>query len=600
MAPPVVHSRSAAGARPLRARDGSRLPAFLFVLPLLLSVAGPARAQLVRPRAPAADAPKLLVLHYFFDDARDSAAALVVADGTRERLRVAHSDRFNTITRVDLNRVIVESGFGPDRPLELPMIGALVRHINARFVVEARVYRRGDSAFVAGRLYEAAGQAPQSANVVVGAVAARLGTGTGAELANRLMNGFRSFDNVQRCNQARERGEFDRALTEARNGLRDDSTSASAWLCIALVRQAQNAPADSITGALREAYRRDTLNTFVMRLLAQRYQAAADTNNMVDMIRRVLTIDRRDNELRISMAILLNRMGRSEDALAIIDQGLETNPASVELLRAKGVAQGALSRWAEAAQTLELAAQVDTAVVDSAFVVRITNYYKNVPDSVRLYHWTVVGTRRFPRMPAYWYDLSTLSIARGDTSQSMEAARQYLQLQPNDGRAHLLLARPYSLRGLHDSAIVHSEAAAAADSALRPYVAGFFFQAGVQALRDTNFVVAVQRLQKATDWAGDPRLRGPAAHFLSLAQIQLAAGWDREAEATRNCELVRRVLAILPDAEQNMIAGVAVDRDRANTALTQWIPGLRQRAEAFLRNFRCPAAGSGSPSPARD
>ncbi len=559
-----------------------------------LAAAGGAEAQLVRARQANPNAPKLLVTPYVYETSRDSAVSLLVADGTRERLRVAHLDRFNTISRQNMNENLILSGYPPDTPLDPPTIRALVRHLNARFVIEGRLYRRGDSLFVAGRLYETAGQAPQSANVVVGTTAQRIGSGTGAEVANRLMNAFQSFDNVQRCNQAREQGSAERALVEARNALREDSTSASAWLCIAMVRESQNAPVDSVIGALREAYRRDTLNTIVMRRLAQKYEAAADTNSLVDMVRRILTIDRRDNELRVSTAALLTRMGRAQDALAIIDQGLETNPASLELLRAKSVAFAVLNRWADAATTLQQVGEIDSSSIDSLFVLRITNYFKNVPDSAGLYHWTQVGTRRSPQNHIYWYDLATLAMARADTNQSIEAARQYLQLQPNDPRGHLLLARPYSARGLHDSAIAHSDAAVAADSAWRPYVAGFYFQAGAQAMRDTNFVVAVERLQKAKDWAADPRLQRPAAHFLSLAQIQLMASLDRDAETNRNCEAVRRVQELLPEAEQNMIAGAAVDRDRANTALTQWIPGLRQRAEAFQRNFRCTGSGSGS------
>jgi len=119
----------------------------------------PARAQLARPRVTPADAPKLLVLP-FVRDARDSALSLVVADGVRERLRTAHIDKFNTITRENLCRVLTESGFPCDVPLEPSVSRQVSRFMSARLVIEGSMIRRGDSILVVARLSEASGTAP--------------------------------------------------------------------------------------------------------------------------------------------------------------------------------------------------------------------------------------------------------------------------------------------------------------------------------------------------------------------------------------------------------------------------------------------------------
>ncbi len=572
----------------------SRLVRAVSLTVLGLAAAGAAEAQLVRARQPNPNAPKLLVTPYNYEQSRDSAVSLLVADGTRERLRVAHLDRFNTISRQNMNENLIQSGYPSDAPLDPPTIRTLARFLNARFVIEGRLFRRGDSVFVAGRLYETAGQAPQSANVVVGTTANRVGSGTGGELANRLMDAFQSFDNVQRCNQAREQNNFDRAIQEAQRALREDSTSASAWLCISMVREALNADVDSVIVALREAYRRDTLNTIVMRRLAQKYEADADTNNLVDMVRRILTIDRRDNDLRVSTAAMLTRMNRADDALAVINQGLETNPASLELLRAKSIAFAALSRWAEAASTLQQVGEIDSASIDSLYIFRITNYYKNVPDSTGLHRWTEIGTRRTPQNHIYWYDLATLAMARADTNQSMEAARQYLQLQPTDARGHVLLASVFYARRMFDSALAHADAAAASDSTMRPRVAPFYLAAGGVAYGDSNWVQAAERFQRARDWsAGRGQVR--PAYYLGVAQLQIITQIDREVEPSRSCDSVRRVQTLLGDIEQNMAQGAAENREVANDILSRYVPALRQRYEAFSRNWRCGNSGGGSP-----
>src|SRR5437868_4416521 len=89
-----------------------------FVAAIALAAgAAPASAQLARPRVSAADSPKLLVVPFVRDNP-DSALSLVVADGVRERLRQAHLDKFNTISRTQLNDALTQSGFAVDVPLD--------------------------------------------------------------------------------------------------------------------------------------------------------------------------------------------------------------------------------------------------------------------------------------------------------------------------------------------------------------------------------------------------------------------------------------------------------------------------------------------------
>lgn len=563
-----------------------------------LLFAAPAAAQLARPRTAAPDAPKLLVLPYSRDNG-DSTLSLLVADGTRERLRNVHLDKFNTIPRNIMNENLAQSGFPVDVPLEPSVSRTLARFLNVRYVIEASILRRpGDTVLIIGRLVEAQSSQPQSATATVTVARARTNSSTGADLANRLVEGYRVFDEVTQCRQALEQQNYARAMQRANDAIRQFPSSSSAYGCWASVLEAENAPADSVIAVLRRGLEADTLNTIIMRRLAAKYESRGDTTNLVVMLRRVLSIDFRDNDLRIRTARLLVGMTQTDQAIEVVEEGLRQNPASVDLLGVKAIALGAAQRWDSAAATLEVLASIDSSKVDSLFIFRITNYHRQVPDTAGWLTWTRVAVERFPTQRAYLYTLGELLFARSDTAGAVGAGQRYLaatvadtdyqrtdattwQRQVNTG--HLALGRYQLAAGSVDSALVHAEAVVG-DSALRQFTAPIFLQAGLRAYRDSSWATAMERLQRARDFASG-RAVVPAAFFLGLSQVQLAVQSDAAAQADRNCDAARRAAELWNNAEQNIIAGAAQNREAANQLLSQVIPAYKGRADAMSRNF---------------
>jgi TolB-like protein len=561
-----------------------------------LVAAAPARAQLARPRTASPDAPKLLVLPFVRDN-QDSALSLLVADGVRERLRTNHLDKFNTIPRANLNENLIQSGFPTDVPLDIPVARQLVRFMNARFVIEGSLIRRsGDSVQVVARLSEAAGADPQAATASMMASVQRVGTSTGADLANRLIEGYQTFEKVTECRRKLDLRDYAGAHRAANDALRQFPNNAGAWVCIARIREAQGMGADSVVPALYNAFVRDTLNTNVMRRIASKYQAANDTTNLLGMLRRILTIDFRDNDLRISTARLMVQMGQADSAVVVINQGLRDNPASAELLGVKAIAMAAGNHMDSAYAALQTVSEIDSSKVDSLFVYRITNYARQIPDTANWIKWVQTATAKFPTQLNYWYTLASVRMVRGDSSGTLEAAGGLLtQLQsvadstaPENkqykARGHYLIATIMIGRGQVDSGLVHIGIALEADSTLKPNAAGIYLQAGLKSYRDSAYAVAIQRLQRARDFATG-RAVIPAAFFLGLSQVQYGRQLDTQVEASRSCDDVRKLGELWNASEQNVIAGAAQNRDAANQLLSQVIPAYKQRAEAMTRNF---------------
>lgn len=598
----------------MRRWSGNLFRALPLAVVAALALPGPGAAQLARARVPAADAPKLLVLPFVRDRA-DSALAVVVTEGARDRFRSNHLDKFNTITRANLCENLTQSGFPCDVPLDAQTVRTLLRFMNARYAVEGSMIRRpGDSMLVVTRLYEATGANPQATSTTLIAPRAAFRPSSGATLANALVEGFRTFDEVVECFRRLDQNNYAGAIEKAQDALRSFPNNAGAWLCIARVQERQNAPADTIIASLREAYRRDTLNTQTMRSLAAKYDAKHDTTNLVDMLKRILTIDFRDNDLRIGTIRLLVGMGQVDNAIELANQGLRENPASVELLQVKGLAMAAGSRWDSALALFEQVAQIDTAKVDSLFVFRITNYARQGADTAAMLRWYERGGAKFPTWLDLTYSLGSLRLVRGDTNGAVEAAGQLLGRMPNPcdsapdaaargycARAHYLVAivqngRASSDPTMVDSALSHADIAVRADSAIKPNIAIVYLIAGARerglattdsANAEAHLNRAIELLQKAKDYSGPQgRLIANASFQLGVAQFTLGRMLDTRAESGRDCAIVAQLVPLWDQVEQNIVAGVSVNREIANQILTA-VGQYKSRAGSFGRNFRC-------------
>jgi TolB-like protein len=592
---------------------------------LALALAAPgARAQLARPRTASPDAAKILVVPFQRDRA-DSALSLLIADGARERLRTNHLDRFNPISRADLCRALTESGFPCDIPLDASTVRQLARFMNVKYLVEANMIRRpGDSVLVVARLSEAAGSDPQAATASTAVSLQQAGTRTGSDLLNHLVQGYETFEKVTECRHKLDQHDFPGARRAAQDALRDYPNNAGAWVCIAKIQEAQNAPQDEIIASLDSAYVRDTLNTGVMRKLAQKYQAANDTVRLLSMLKRILTIDFRDIELRINTIRMMAQMGQADSGVVLANQGLRENPANADLLSVKAIALAASAAqrrgaadslpagpakdslqhlisalWDSAGVTMATVGDVDSAKIDSLFLNRITNYFKLAPDTANWVRWLGISTVKLPAQLDNWYTLVSVRMVKNDTAGALEALGGYrahiragAETSPEPSlRRHFALSR--YLRGMltynlqPDSAIADANAAVQADSTLRGSAAIIFLQTGLKAYRDSVYVTAIERLQKARDYfvvAGNQRAVVPASFFLGLSQFRVAVQFDGQIETSHNCDDARKLPDMWNASEQNMGAGAAQNRDVANQIITA-IQQYKQRADAFVHNF---------------
>lgn len=560
-----------------------------------IAAAVPAMAQ--RVSVTSSDAVKLVVVPFSRGD-RDSLMSVVVANGIRDRLTIAYTQRFNVVSKRVIDTNLVSSGFPVDMPLDPAMARQLARLLNARLLVEGIILSTtDDSVEVVGRLSEIVGQLPQTASANVRLERRRVNAGTGSELANRLADAYRSFGDTKECDARRQANEYDRALVAARAAIQRYPQSSQAFLCMARVMQAQRAPADTIIRLLELARASDSLNVTAMWQLARYYEERADTVRLIHALRNILNADFGNTEVRISLARLLTNRGHADSAVAVIDSSLARNPNQAQLLVARSVVLAGQQRWADAGADLARAAEADTNTVDSAFVVRITQIFQQAADTTSLIRWVRLGTQRQPTYPGYWYQLAALLRTRNDTSGAVAAVLGYLRLLPNDGRGNIFLASLLLAQGQLDSAVARAVAAGQADSLLRGTAAQVLFAVGARKLQAQDYAAAADLLGRGKDWAtaAPARTREQIAFYLGIAQYQLAVASDSLAtaasardQAQARCEAAQRELDLVNQAEANVTAGGRTNPDTAQQLLTQAIPAYRGRAQGYLRQARCP------------
>ena len=562
-------------------------------------LAAPAFAQLVR-QPPPPTGPKLLVVTFGRVVPADSDIALAVSDAFRDRIRLAHADDFTAIQKRVMCDALDQSGFTCTQELEPTQVGQLANVLNSRFIVDGRVFPRGDSVLILARLVQAIRTNPMgtAASVVVPRTKATGSVGT--TLADRIDDKFQSFEHIQHCRDAREQKNYERAIDMARRALRYDPQSGGALLCLALTLQDQGAPQDSVQRSLERAHDADSLNTTVARTLGQIYQEKHDTVQLLHMLHHILQVDVNDNELRKNAAQLYVLRGQPDSAVLLLNDALQRNPTQWDLLNVKAIAFGAWQKWDSATATMNLAADVDSSKVDSTFIVRTQEFATRLGDTTQLLRWVRRGTLKVPTWASNWYLYMTLLLAKSDTTGAIAAVQQFMKLAPEDGRGHLVYANLLQARGQTDSALTHAKMAGDADSLYRPSAAGVYLRAAVKALQDTAAARADTLFAAAQSWAtGDAQktatfYRGVAQFQEGYAKLNVASEAYKRLQAhdqtarEPGCVAVRASTDFLNQAQANITANVAVNREAASQYLTyipQFLTSLTQLAGP--RAFKC-------------
>lgn len=563
----------------------------------LACFAAPATAQLARLPA-SANAPKLLVAPFGRDQAADSLLSSASADAVRQRMLTSHTGDFATITKEAVCKALEESGFSCTQPLEPSQIGQLAHLLNARFMVDGMVFPHGaDSVLVLARLLQTVRQNPLAASASMVAARARVGSSVGSALADRLADKFRSFEPITNCRAALDTKDFAKATEAANRALRYDRESGGAYLCMAQVLQANGGNTDSVQAAYEQAHNADSLNTLVGRQLYLIYDAKHDTTQMLHMLHHIIQVDVGDNDTRkVAVEIQVHR-GHADSAVMILDEALNRNPNQIDLLVLKAIALSAENKFADAAASMAAAAVIDSAKIDSLFIVRTLAFYDAANDSATALTWRRICTQRTPGDADCWFKYASGLYDRHDTAGAITAIRHLIELHPESGRGQIVLANWFRAAGQADSSLAYAKAAVTADTSWRPQAAQMYMAAGYTAFQAKDYPRAIDLLGQAQPWAAPANaptiafLLGSSQFQMGLPVLQVLQAYKVvptvRATVDSACALSKTILGDFTPAQTNVAAGASVSRDGANQMLT-YMGNVTTALTPMRTRLKCP------------
>lgn len=295
-------------------------------------------------------------------------------------------------------------------------------------------------------------------------------------------------------------------------------------------------------------------------------------------------------------AYILARLGRWEDAANVYTRCYQLLQQNAWFLVGVAAARAGNQQWADAAGTIQLAAQTDSAVITPAIAVAAVSWFEQAGDRGNALTWARLASQRTPDDPAIWLRIATYQRARGDsTGEGLAAIRRYRTMRPDDKLGMALYADYLYMKDQTDSAMALINVAVE-DSTYREYAAQLYLQVGRDKVQRRDAEAAVRTLATGLPWATAAQ-RPIYANVMGRAQLLQVNTTLERTQTDRSCALARSADSLVTESERNLRAGVSFDSARTASFLDNIVPGYKQNAQTAIRN--CRDAPATPPRPAR-
>ncbi len=586
------------------------------VLTLLLCavLVTPAWGQIPRSRgsrgavAAAPNAAKLMVANPHIYGAADSAAAVAIGTGMRDRIQKIVGRDYAIVPREQMNSALVQFAYPADAILTPAVARTLANSLQAPLLVNATMMKgEGGLYTVTARL---AGVNADAGSVVVAKQAAgQSPTEFGGAIAQQLEPALKAATDAKACIDQRTTAP-DKAAAAANKALATHPTNGLAHYCVALLALDKKTKGDSAAAEkhLQDAVAGDPLSLAAWTGLSVRYQLANDTARTVQAFSQMLLVAPTNQKLREEIFRYFLSNGLTDKARQVAEQGLASDSSNADLWDLKSNACIFANDFKCAVDALEQVFALDSTAADSTFYTKISVTAAQQPDTVRLLKWAKKGVAKYPNNTALLEQLSkaysltgqadsTLAISNrliaGDTMAIADSARKLTDTTaraelyaPAVGRAlasaQILTEakRPRDALPYLDFAIARGDAQAKENAAIilfngaRP-----LFQA------PQDFATASELLRRAAAVANPTgKIAAPANYLLGLASLAQVGGMDETVTKEKSCEGAKQMETLLLEAEKALEVGKSFQSEDAAKRL-DGIQQYKKRINAMNKAF---------------
>ena len=299
------------------------------------------------------------------------------------------------------------------------------------------------------------------------------------------------------------------------------------------------------------------------------------------------------------MAFAQARGGNLEEAGDNFARAFQLQQQNAWFIVGVALARGGYRQWAEAAGTIALAAQTDSAVITGPIATAAAGWFEQAGDRANALTWARMAVALQPDEPSNYLRIASNLRSRQDTTpEGLAAIRRYRTMRPDDKLGAALYADYLFNGGQRDSAFVMM-LFAAQDSIFQPFASEMYLRAGREQLVRQQPDSAMVLLNSARRWATTEQR--PALHnILGRAQLMKANTSLQQYTENSACAPARVADSLINESERNLREGLAFDSARTTSFLETIIPPTKQNAQAAVRNCRenpAPARRPARPAP---
>jgi tetratricopeptide (TPR) repeat protein len=566
------------------------------VLAAGVALAAPLDAQVPRrPReAQVANLPRLLVATPYVSAGADSAPAVQVGNGMRDRMAKIVDGNFNVLTSEQMNEALKQYGYPPNAILSPALATTLAKSVPARVLVSSQMNKAGQNYALVARLVGANDEAGSVVSVTQGT-----GQGLGefgGRVAEQLQPAFKSLEDAREC-ASQLQSNPNKAADAARKALKQYPNNGLASYCLAQIALAKKDRKEAVQH-LQAAAKADPMSLAAWSNLAEQYQSANDTNNVIEAFRQMLRIAPTNQKLREQAFRYFLNAERPQIAKEVADSGIKIDPYNPDFYDLKSNACAFLSDFKCSVDALEQSYTVDSTKADTLFITKIlafseqrladTNPRATQADTARYVKWAQFGARKYPNNPATLQARMKAYGITGQTDSMVAAAQALYAANPQDATPLLSAAKALvdAQRGKEAAAILQV-VAERGDATAKENAAALLYQSAAPLLQEPvqDYAGAAELLRAATKSASPQGKVYPAANYLlGLATLLQVPKIDPEAEKTKSCDLARQEESLLLESEQAFTAGQTANPEVATRNL-DIIKKYKPRAASMVKAY---------------
>lgn len=391
--------------------------AIVLAAPLLGQGVPPNRTQ-TQPKA-TRDRPHLMVANPYASAGTDSAAAVQIGSGLRDKMKEIAGDDYQVIEQRTMNEALQQYRYPADAMLTPTVAVTLAKQVQARTVITGTLTKADDRYTVVARL---AGVSDEAGNAVtLTQQPAEALNQFGARIAVALEPAVKALGDAKTCVDLQET-QTDKAMKAAEKALRKVPNHGLARTCLAQIALKSKPPRTAeAKQQLEAAVQGDPLSIFAWSALAQLYQQANDTAKAVEAYRQLLRVTPNDDRIREQIFRYFLQVGQPKMALDVANEGLKMNPPNPELynLKANACLFMTPSDYRCAVEALEAMYAADSTLTDTLFFAKISGAALQSGDTTRFIKWTQIGARTYPTNLTLLSNLNRAYAASGQVDSSV-------------------------------------------------------------------------------------------------------------------------------------------------------------------------------------